>query len=104
MFTSILAVVLLLILVLAARRGDVMVKTHDSRDATIERARWEDQFLQSSCIQYLPGTPAVKTHLNQVFLVHVPGQNESVTHRTDREHCRVAPVPLGAEEPQGLGV
>lgn len=46
----------------------------------------------------------MKTQLKSSFLVHVPGQNESVTHRTDREHCRVAPAPLGAEEPQGLGV
>lgn len=46
----------------------------------------------------------MKMHLKSSFLVHVPGQNESVTHRTDREHCRVAPAPLDAEEPPGLGV
>lgn len=37
------------------------------------------------------------------FLVNIPEQNESVTHRTDRECCRVALVHLGAEGPQGLG-
>lgn len=34
--------------------------------------------------------------------MHIPEQNESVTHRTDREYCRVALVHLGAEGPQGL--
>lgn len=35
--------------------------------------------------------------------MHIPEQNESVTHRTDRERCRAVLVHLGAEGPQGLG-
>lgn len=40
----------------------------------------------------------------RLFLVIVPAQNGSVTHRRGgRGHCRVAPVHLGAEGPFGLG-
>lgn len=39
---------------------------------------------------------------NESFPSHVPAQSGSVTHRRGRGRCRVAPVRLGAEGPQGL--